>query len=70
MINVYLHLGIRTPVYIVIYTGALSPISNRRKNFTGNLIEVFLNLPKDLAVSAPHVVIIIIFKIRHLNFLF
>ena len=49
MINVYLRLGIRTPVYIVIYTGALSPIkynnnnnnnsnnnsnnSNRRKNF-------------------------------------
>jgi hypothetical protein len=60
MINVYLRLGIRTPVYIVIYIGALSPIkynnnnnnnsnnnsnnSNRRKNFTGNLIEVFLNL--------------------------
>ena len=36
MINVYLRLGIRTPVYIVIYTGALSPIKYNNNNNNNN----------------------------------
>jgi hypothetical protein len=36
MINVYLRLGIRTPVYIVIYTGALSPIKYNNNNNNSN----------------------------------